>query len=130
MSETTGTELIRQALRARNAKLNLSIFGRDLGLSGDQLHNFIFADATLTPEALRKLADYLWAGNTQWDEATDRLRPTKRQEPTPMGVLPQLDPKLLRKYRPGAAQTAHRLVNDSPPDQKPKTRPGWLGGWG
>jgi hypothetical protein len=128
MSEVTGTDLLRQALKARNAKLNLSTFGRDLGLNGDQIFDFIFNAAPLTADQKRKLAEYLWP-HTVWDEATDRLMPAKRDPAIPMGVLPQLDPKLLPTYRPGAAQTAHRPVNDSPPTPKPKQRPGWLGGW-
>jgi len=40
--EPTGTDLLRQTLRARNSKMNLSTFSRDLGLSADTVHNFIF----------------------------------------------------------------------------------------
>jgi hypothetical protein len=43
-----------------------------------------------------------------------RHRPRRRDEP---------------QMSTGAAQTAHRPVNDSPPTPKPKQRPGWLGGW-
>jgi hypothetical protein len=126
MSETTGTELIRQAAKGRNLKLNLATAARDLGWPGDVLHNFI-KGAELTPDQTRAICQYLLP-HTVWDEATDRLMPAKRQEPTPQGVLPVLDPKLLPKYKPGACQTAPRLVNDHPPAPKPK-RAGWLGGW-
>ena len=101
--EPSGTDLIRRALIARNSKLNLALFARDLGLNGDQVHAFI-RGADLTPEQKRAVCNYLWAGNTQWDETSDKLRPAKLQEPKRFSsFLPELNPKLLRKYTAGPA---------------------------
>ena len=52
MENKTGTDWIRNALFARNAKINLSTFGRDLNLNADQIHAFIFQDAPLPPDRL------------------------------------------------------------------------------
>ena len=126
-TEITGTDLLRQAVRSRNSKLNLAIFGRDLQLTGDQVHAFIFNKVDLTPDQKRSLANYLWAGHTAWDETTDRLMPAKPQIAKSQGLLPQFDPRLLPKYRAGPAPP--RPVKDRP-QVKPETRPGWLSGFG
>jgi hypothetical protein len=125
---TSGTDLLRAALRARNAKLNLALLGRDIGLSGDQIHNFIFANVDLTPDQKRAICQYIWAGNTVWDEATDKLMPAKRDPAVAMGVLPTFN-LTLPKYQAGPAGRGPQPANDTPTPIKPKVRPGWLSGF-
>ena len=93
-------------------KSTLSTFGRDLGLNADQIHNFIFNGADLTPDQKRAVCQYLWAGNTVWDEATDRLMPAKREPATPLGVFAGIQSEPLPKYAArrdanGAARQRH-----------------------
>ena len=128
MSETTGTDLIRNALFARNAKVNLANFGRDMNLNANQIHAFIFQDASLPADKLQAICHYLWAGNTEYDPVNDRLRPAKRDEPKPQGILPTLDMEL-PKYRAGPAGRGPQPTRDTPTPVKSKVRPGWLGGW-
>ena len=51
-TEITGTELVRQALRGRNRKLNMAGFARDLGLASDTLDAFAEGRIGLPPEAM------------------------------------------------------------------------------
>jgi hypothetical protein len=124
--EITGTSLLRSALRARNAKVNLSLLARDVSLNGDAVHNFIHG-GDLPSEQKVAIADYLFAGHTVFVPELDLLQPAKSDPATPMGILPTLDPKLLRTYRPGACQTSAQPAKDSVP-VKPRQRPGWVGG--
>jgi hypothetical protein len=125
-----GKEIIRSALRSRNAKVNLSTFGKSLGLNADQIHGFIFDGTDLTREQLCAISEYLWAGHTVYNAELDVLQPARAFDPKPLGVLPQLDTTRLPKYVAGAVQhPGPQFANDSPPDVKPKTRPGWLGGF-
>ena len=77
MSEaiTTGTDLIRQMLRARNKRTNFAILARDLGISSDTLHAFIDAKRSLPIPVLQGLTKELWNGHAVYDPEVDRLRP-------------------------------------------------------
>jgi DNA-binding phage protein len=123
----SGTDAIREALRVRR-KTNLATLASDHGLSAASRDAFIDGRRSLPAETLRAIAKDLWP-HLEFDAQADRLRPAVREPAKSLGVLPRLDPKLLPKYKPGACETAHRPVNDSPPTPKPKQRPGWLGGW-
>jgi hypothetical protein len=123
-----GTELIRQALKARNSKVNLSLFAKDLGMNGDTVHAFLNG-GDLKPDIKKAMAEYLWPHMT-YNPELDVVQPITPQIPKPVGnVLPQLDPKLIPKYQAGACQTSIRPVKDQPQPKPNLRRPRWIGGW-
>jgi hypothetical protein len=82
---TTGTDVLRAALFARNAKLNLGGLARDLGLASATLEDFIAGRAVLLPEVLCAITKELLPG-AEYDPSIDRLRPANKTEPRPMGI--------------------------------------------
>ena len=129
MSDTTGTEIIREALRTRKSKQNFAIVARDLGISSETLLAFCDGKRSLPNAVLQALVKELWHGHAEFDPVTDRLRPTVQDLPRPMGIRPE-NTLPLPKYQAGAAQVAPRPVKEPVPDAKVKPRPGWIGGWG
>ena len=124
----TGTDAIREALRVRR-KTNLVALARDHGLSAAARDAFIDGRRSLPAETLRAIAKDLWP-HLEFDAQADRLRPAVREPAKSQGVLPvfSITPPV---YRAGPAQQAGpQPVKERPRDAKPKTRPGWLGGWG
>ena len=124
----TGTDAIREALRVRR-KTNLVALARDHGLSAAARDAFIDGRRSLPAETLRAITKDLWP-HLEFDAQADRLRPAVREPAKPQGVLPvfSITPPV---YRAGPAQQAGpQPVKERPRDAKPKTRPGWLGGWG
>ena len=110
----SGTEAIRQALYARNKRFNLANLARDMGIASD---------------ALVKLTTYVWGGAFEYDAATDRLRPTNRQEPKTLGRgAPPIDPAKLPTFpRWDEAQPLRAPVPADPVTQPEKQkRPGWI----
>jgi len=67
---TTGTDVIRSALRAR--KFNLAARAKDLGMPCNALQDFL-AGGTLTPAQVCTLALDLWAGGQR--DLRSRCRP-------------------------------------------------------
>jgi hypothetical protein len=122
----TGTDTIREALQVRR-KTNLVALARDHGVSAASRDAFIDGRRSLPAETLWAIAKDLWP-HLEFDPVTDRLRPVKRDEPRPQGVLPEFNIPL-PKYVAGRAQQAGpQPVNGSAPAPAPK-RAGWLGGW-
>jgi hypothetical protein len=125
----SGTEAIRQALYARNKRFNLANLARDMGIASDALETFIFGKALLSTDALVKLTTYVWGGAFEYDAATDRLRPTNRQEPKTLGRgAPPIDPAKLPTFpRWDEAQPLRAPVPADPVTQPEKQkRPGWI----
>jgi len=87
-NEDSGAEVIRQVLAGRNKKANIGGLARDLGLSIAALEAFMYGRSGLAPEVLDALTKILFDGNAAYDPAIDMLRPAKREEPRPLGVLP------------------------------------------
>jgi hypothetical protein len=123
---TTGTDLIRSALRIRNVKQNLARVARDHEVALILLDAFIAGRATLPVPILQSLTRELFP-HAEFDPSTDRLRPALQEPPRLMGIPPTFTIPL-PKYQLGAVQCAHRPENEAAP-AKPKKRAGWLGGW-
>ena len=64
----TGTDVIRAALYARNARLNLGPLAREIGVSADLLEQFLAGRVTLLPTVLNDLARELFSGHAVYDE--------------------------------------------------------------
>jgi hypothetical protein len=122
-NDDSGATVIRQALAARNKKVNIGPLARDLSISSGALEEFAYGRAGLAPEVLEALAEILFDGHAAYDPAIDKLRP-KREEPRPLGVLPPpiTETMTLPTYRAGPAppQTGY-----GPPPPKAR-RAGWV----
>jgi transcriptional regulator with XRE-family HTH domain len=117
----TGTDVLRAAVHARNKGTNLAGMARDLGLSASNLEAFAAGKSNLPPAMLKKLCDWLFAGNTEYDETIDRLRPTNKAEAKPLGIRPPpIDPATLPKYA-GGPPTLYPPKKDQPKAPPP----GW-----
>ena len=79
-----GTDVVRQALRSRNKKLNLANFARDLGMPSGRLDDF----AERRTAAMQGLVRALWGEHTVFDPELNVLRPASREAPRPLGILP------------------------------------------
>jgi hypothetical protein len=87
-TETTGTDIIRLAMRNRAAHGGLGRLASDLHLSLTQLDDFTYHGGHLPSEALRLLATDLFAGHAEYDPVVDLLRPTNRTPAIPGGMRP------------------------------------------
>ena len=125
MAETTGTDLIREALHIRNRKMNLVAHARNVGVGIDLLEGFIDGRRTLPDAVLRALAKELWP-HTEFVPELDVLRPAMQEPAKPLGVPPQLSIPLPR-YPAGPAQIGPQPETPAPAPQ-PK-RKGWLESW-
>ena len=126
MSETTGTDVIREALRVRNRKSNLIAIARDIQVSPHLLDSFIERKASLSPDILRKLTTELWGGQAEFDAELNLLRSANKTPPMSMGSRP---PRCERKPvdHPGYTMGPQPVKPERPKAKTP--RPGWLGGW-
>jgi hypothetical protein len=122
---TTGTDLVREALRGRNRKLNLAGLARSLGLPADRLENFAEGKVTLPAETMQAIVKALWGEHTEFDAEADALRPSNRTPPTPLGVHPPKFESVPLNFQTGAPPPQSGYA----PAQPKKPRPGWLGGW-
>jgi hypothetical protein len=130
MTEITGTDLVRQALRGRNKKVNLATTARDLGISSDRLDAFVEGRVTLSPETMQALVDLIWHGHIALDIEHDMLKPANKAPPVSLGIAPApFDPRTSPyAYKPGPPALGPQPVKALP--AKPKTtRAGSLGGW-
>ena len=120
----TGTDVLKAALFARNAKINLLGVAKDTGVAVTTLEDFLVGKAVLTAEALDTLARYLFPGAV-YDSTIDRLRPALQAPPLPMGIAPPpIDPKTLPVFKAGPAKaTPQPVVPVKPVVRQPL--PGW-----
>jgi hypothetical protein len=124
MSEIkTGTDAIRQALRAR--RLNLANLARDLHLANAPVDAFMDG-GTLPPDALEALTRMIWAGHAEFDAELNLIRPANRQEPRPLGGPPPITetmtlPKTMPKFTAGP-RLVEEVVKKEPeePEQEPE----------
>jgi hypothetical protein len=122
-TETTGSDLLRQTVRARNAAKNAGWIAREVGVANEALHNFANGNGTLPTEKLHALTKLLFNGHALYDERLDRLRKAKQEEPKP----------LCTAYPPIAVGTAFvphsgigpQPLNPEKPKPALKTKPGW-----
>jgi hypothetical protein len=83
---TTGTDVIRSALRAR--KFNLAARAKDLGMPCNALQDFSLAARLRQRKCARSRWTYGRAGNVIYDPVADRLRPAMKHSPKPPGAYP------------------------------------------
>ena len=121
MTENSGLEVIRAAIRVRRHKGHLSNLSRDHAVGFEKLESFANGQTNLPPDVLDALAK-LFGDNVSYLADTDKLRRAK-QPATPLGVLPPslAEMGLIRsKVEALPAQTGY----GGPP--KPKVKPaGW-----
>ena len=110
MTETTGTDRIRDALRVRNRKINLTPIARELGVNNATLEAFITGSAKLSPDLLKALTKELFP-MSEFVPELDVLRPALQEPARLLGVPPQLSIPLPR-YAPGPGQ-GPRPVTDA-----------------
>jgi hypothetical protein len=126
MAETTGTEIVRQALLARQRKNNISSIAKELQIAIPALEAFAFGQAGLPVEVLKQLAVYLFP-NAELDTKIDRLRSANRQPsmslPKP---LPPCDPASLPYAWSGVRpERGPQPVVPAKPAPVKQQRPGW-----
>jgi hypothetical protein len=125
---TTGTDLVGQALRRRNRRLNMAGFARDLGIASDRLEAFADGRIGLASETKQAIVRDIWAGDVEFDAELNLLRSANKEEPRPLGVRPPpIDPATLPTFRGSLPLIGPQLV--TPPKPKETKRAGWLGGW-
>jgi hypothetical protein len=117
----TGVDLLRQATRARALHGSLAQIARDLNVALSLLDEFTYSNGNLPPEALVALADLIFAGHTEYNPASGKLRPSNRRAavPGPSAIPEPYRPKTLVDY-------SIRRPPMVPAQPSPaKTRPGW-----
>ena len=120
---TSGTDIIREAVRVRMVKGHLGTLARDLSVSVDALEAFVAGKRTLPPDILRALTTELLS-HAEYDASCDRLRPANKQKPTPAyGVTPP--PAKHNPTVPRQASGPFRIVRDAAPMPLKSKRPGW-----
>lgn len=124
----TGTDLVREALRGRNKKLNLAVMAKDLSISNERLDAFANGKLTLDAATMQAVVKVLWNDHVAYDIERDVLTPANKAPPTSLGVSPapyvaKDQPKL-----PAGPHMGPRPVVPQPAKAK-TTRAGWLGGW-
>ena len=131
--ETTGTDVIREALRVRSKSAMFSTvnLAKDLGVPDSVLTNFIATGVRPRPDVVHALVKFLLHGHAIWDEALDRLKPANANPVVSLGVRPPPSPiNLPAGFTPGRAgdplPLGLRPVKDPPPQPEPSPRPGWV----
>jgi hypothetical protein len=84
MTTTTGTDVLRKALKARN----LAVLGKELSVPKHVLEEFMWGKRDIPPALKVSLTEYIFGGAITFDNTIDRLRSSNRTEPTPLGVKP------------------------------------------
>jgi hypothetical protein len=127
----TGADLVREALRGLNRKLNLSNTARDVGLPISTLEDFAENRlAALPPEKLAALVKAIFNGHFEIDAATGLLKSTNKEPARPLCLANYLPPTV-----PGplvlnvAGELSIRRPAASEQSKPKTTRPGWLGGF-
>ena len=93
MTEATGTDLLRQALRNRAHHGHLGALGRDVGCGSGALEEFAHGKASLPAATLQALAQNRL--QAEFDPATNLLRSSNRAEAKPLSAAysePLADP--------------------------------------
>jgi hypothetical protein len=86
---TTGTDVIRAALYARNKKTNLATMARDLNMQTGPLEDFAEGRlSTLPPATLQKIAAYIWPNGTTYNAAADLLEHPNKGAAKALPVYP------------------------------------------
>jgi hypothetical protein len=88
MAETTGTDLVREALRGRNRKLNLAVMARNLNMSSERLDAFSEGRLALPPDIINAIVKELWNGHVVFDADADALTSANKAELTFSGIAP------------------------------------------
>jgi hypothetical protein len=127
--EQSGKEIIRLAMAARNRRLNLGRIARDVGVPSTTLEAFITGSASLTPEVLNKLADWIWGGTMKYAADVDRIQPAQSREGTPIGKAPgQYKPTSWQKPLTPDDLLAHAPKSDADVQKTAPRRsiPSWI----
>jgi hypothetical protein len=134
--ETTGTDVVREALQARSksAMFSTATLAKDFGVPESVLTNFIVAGVRPGPEVMAGLVAFLFHGHAVLDEALDRLKPAHREpaRSLPVGPLPWSfgsNAPGLNGRTPGVIYGAPGYPR--PPDAEskpapPSRSPGWI----
>src|SRR5262245_9189100 len=90
-SITTGVDVLRSALAARNKKFHLGNLARDADIGLAQLNNFIDGKSIPRPEQLQALTREVYAGHVVLDLERNLLKSAYSHEPKSIGTVPQID---------------------------------------
>ena len=119
---TTGTDVLREALRVRIRKGSAALLARDLGAGTATLDEFAHGRGTLPLAIMNTLAKNLFGDSCSFDAQRDLLTRTK-QVATPIGTAP---PRFVPKAPPVLGPSAWPpIIPDKPQPQPKQTRAGW-----
>ncbi|WOH47618.1 hypothetical protein [Bradyrhizobium sp. sBnM-33] len=124
----TGTDAIRQALKARSKDSRAVNIARDVGISSQLLNNFLDGKNNLSPEILNALTTEIWHGHALYDAETDRLVSANREPPKAFATIrPEpfnADAHPSYHVAPAGAWSQFSGVKGLPP-QAYRKPPGW-----
>jgi hypothetical protein len=130
----TGTDLIRDAARSYQHKVNSVGMCQELGIPTGDLHAFFSGTRTLAIDKLQALTKFLWHGHAEFLPDENLLASVNRNVPVkpigrPPSVTEMYDSRSLRRpepFRRGVNHSAHRPVNDKrKASVSPTKRTGW-----
>ena len=120
---SSATDVLREAVRSR--KMSSSLWARNLGISGEALHNFSHGNGALPDDVKCAITLEVWPHGRRFDPATDRfvaIAPPQRAAPV---APPPFDPATVPKWVP-TNPIAHAPQPVKPaPTQPRKLRPGF-----
>jgi len=126
---TTGTEIVRAALKNFNRKCNMAGAAQELGVTVGTLEDFAAGRRqTLPVELMKKLVERLWHGHHTYNAEFDALESTNKTPPAPPPVMPDpfvADERCIDLV--ACAREPRTLRAEVPEKDKPRGRPGWLG---
>lgn len=117
----TGTDLLRAALKARN----IAAMAKELQVAAETLNSFVAGRTDLPPTMKQQLTTEIFGGTAIYNAELDRLQPSNRAKPTPLGSHPPryVPPKV--DYQAGVmTQRGPQPVKPEKPKAEP-CRPGW-----
>jgi hypothetical protein len=124
--EVTGTQILRDALRARALKSHLGTLARDLNIGVEALEGFARSGTALAPDIMTRLAQDLFGSSSVKFDAARNLLVRTTPEARPLGIRPPSvnEMKLeLPKFTGGPAPP--RPHSAALPGAKQSRRPGW-----
>ena len=122
---TTGSDLVRMALRMKNKRINLSSMARDLSMQTSTLEDYAESRTkTMPPDTLDKVVAYLWPNSgVRLDLERDLLvavdKPAKK-----FGKVPQPIKGSGKRYEIGSS-----FVRSTPMVPSCRKREGWRDGF-
>jgi hypothetical protein len=121
---TTGTDVLRSAVAARNKSTNLSWVAKEIGVANEALGDFAAGTKNLPAEKLKALCEIIFNGHAIFDEAANLLRPKLQQEPTTLCTAypDAMAGMTLPTFQGGPPKLYPPAKNEQP---KAGPRPGW-----